>query len=484
MISGNRKNSESSERGFALFLALLVLLLVTAVGTGMVVMSNTETSISSNFSDEQVAFYAARGGLEEARDRLRVTAPNSLTASLPTNLPGQTGGVLYVTNPANGETDTPWLTNGSNYPDDEICQEVTCTGGIPGGSPWYATASASTSYAAIPVLSWKWARITVKTNKMSSGVASTNTVDGNSADSYRVCWNGTNEVTTSATSCAAIGDKEVYMLTALAVTSTGSRRMIQSEATSTAFPTLPGPMIFDGSNPAYSAPNSNAFSVNGNDAAKGPNAGAGCGPAVNEPAVGGYDNGSVTTLVGDIPKPAKYTGTGGTPSVSNVNSQLGALNTVSGLRALVSSVQSAASSANIYTGNASSLTNPGTNAAPVINVVQGNLSLGGGFSGAGILLVEGTLTMSGNPSYNGIILVIGQGVLVKNGGGNGTTNGSILVANLFDSKGNPIASGAPGVPSITWNGGGNATIQYDSCWISAVTQSFPFQFVAEREMMY
>jgi hypothetical protein len=95
--------------------------------------------------------------------------------------------------------------------------------------------------------------------------------------------------------------------------------------------------------------------------------------------------------------------------------------------------------------------------------------------------------MSGKPSYDGVILVVGKGVLNKNGGGNGTMNGSILVANLYNSSNNLIPLGAnnpPGPPTINWNGGGNATIQYDSCWVSAVTQNFPYKIIAVRELMY
>jgi hypothetical protein len=101
------------------------------------------------------------------------------------------------------------------------------------------------------------------------------------------------------------------------------------------------------------------------------------------------------------------------------------------------------------------------------------------------------LTMSGTPSFNGLILVIGEGNVVKNGGGNGTLNGSLLVANLYSDTPPtythliPLGSNnPPGIPTINWNGGGNATIQYDSCWISAVTQSFPYKLVAQRELIY
>jgi hypothetical protein len=64
-----------------------------------------------------------------------------------------------------------------------------------------------------------------------------------------------------------------------------------------------------------------------------------------------------------------------------------------------------------------------------------------------ILLVEGTLTLSGHPSYKGLILVIGKGVVTK-------------------------------------NGGGNATVQYDSCWANALNASLPYSSIGVREMMY
>jgi hypothetical protein len=161
------------------------------------------------------------------------------------------------------------------------------------------------------------------------------------------------------------------------------------------------------------------------------------------------------------------------------------LTTVDGLTNLVNSITAAAGS-NVFPPGAP--TNWGTNAAPVINVVNGDYS--GGISGTGILLVTGTLTMSGNPSFNGLILVIGKGNVVKNGGGNGTLNGSLFVANLYSDAPptytNLIPLGQnnpPGIPTIAWNGGGNATIQYDSCWINSVSQSFPLKILAQRELM-
>jgi hypothetical protein len=487
MIGRQNRKSKSSERGVALVIALLTLLLISAILMGMIVASNSETNISTNFRDEQTAFFAARAGIEEVRDRLRPNAPNSLTATAfftaaPTPLPGAVSGVLYVTNPTNGETVAPWLTTGTNYPDDEICKELTCVGGVPAGA-WYLPAqSAGASYAAAPVLPWKWVRIMIKPNKSDTGLARVTSVDG-LTNGNRVCFNGTNEHTTALTSCP---DKPVYELTALAQTKSGSRRMIQYEISQSALPPIPGALVFDGPTPNFGTnPNSAAFGVTGTDTHTGPNGGAGCPAATNEPALGGFDAASTTSLQNQVNRPGSYTGS---PSgIANVSSQLGPLSTVDGLNSLVSSVTSMAGS-NIYGPSplpSPSTLNPGTNANPVINVVNGDYTMPG--SGSGILLVTGTLTMNGNPSFNGLILVIGKGSIVKNGGGNGTLDGALLVANLYSDPptySHLIPSGAPGIPSIAWNGGGNATVQYDSCWISFLSQSLPFRTISDRELIY
>jgi hypothetical protein len=115
--------------------------------------------------------------------------------------------------------------------------------------------------------------------------------------------------------------------------------------------------------------------------------------------------------------------------------------------------------------------------------VNGNAS--GSISGSGILLVTGTLSVSGNPDFNGIILVIGKGVFDKSGGGNGDLRGGILIANLFDSSGNALPSlSAPGSPTASWSGGGNASICYDSTKINSVQNGFLYQNLAYSELPY
>jgi hypothetical protein len=482
----------------------------------MIIMTNTETNISANFRDEQTAYFAAKGGVEEVRDRMRNGAPDSLYGILPTKVPGASGtnAVLYITNPLNSETVTPWATTGNHYPDDQICTEggtTMCSGSplaptVPSSTTWYTNPSgavglASTSYAITPALTWKWVRVMAKINKSDTGAVRVTSVDG-AINGNRVCWNGKNEVTTAAASCSAT-TKPVYELTSLAVTPGGSRRMMQFEVTQNSFPGIPGAFVFDGSVPNFSPPSSTPFIVNGTDAAQGPTAGAGCPAAGNQPALGAFDSGSATTLNGDITKrPADYTATSPITPIQNQYGPLSSgpinLTTVDGLTSLVNLITTAAGP-NVYTSGATP-TYMGTTSplAPVINVVQGDFSLGG--SGAGILLVTGQLTLTGGFSYNGIILVVGEGAIVKNGGGGGTVNGAMFEANLFSdlkaaSSGpgaypgysSPIALGSnnpPGVPYFGWSGGGNATIQYDSCWIQAVTNSLPFHLVTQREMSY
>jgi len=259
MIALHRKKRSSSERGFALIIAMLVLLLITAIGMGMLLAATTETSISSNFRDEQVSFFAAKAGLEEVRDRLRPSAPNSLSALLPTSVAGSNNAVLYVTNPlAVTDPVSPWNTGATGnignafaygrangYPDNGICNRMPCPGGV-AGTGWYTATTASAAYAASPPLPWKWVRVVAKTNTATSNATGVLSVDG-ANQALRVCWNGANEVTigNGFTSCpvANAGYMPVYELTALAVTPSGSRRMLQAELSSNpplAFPAALG----------------------------------------------------------------------------------------------------------------------------------------------------------------------------------------------------------------------------------------------------
>lgn len=476
-----KQTRRHSERGVALLMALVALLLVSAIAAGMIILSTTETSISANFKDEQLAFFSVKAGIEEARDRMRSGTSYTLrNASLPSTLPGTNGSILYILNPASGETVAPW--NGSSattYPDDEICKETTtisCSNGLPNlssCSTWCVSTTANSTYAASPVLPWKWVRLMLKQNNALTAYST----NGSSSSALQVCWNGTNEETTS---CSA-PNLPVYTLTALAVTPGGSRRMLQAEIAEDRLNyTATAALTMDGTNDVFSAPNSNPFNVNGNDA-------AGCGATTTGPAVPGIgvtDNADVTTVIADIPNNRKnnYSGSGGGhPDVENIASSLPPnLQSVTALQNLVSTIKASVTQP-VITGPASNLANPGTQAAPQIIYVNGDLTLSGNVTGYGILVVTGTFTASGNVGWNGLVLVVGQGNFVGNGGGNNQYNGSILVAKTLDAMGNPLAT--LGTPTVSFNGGGGNGFQYSSGCIAQATTLSTFHIMAFRELL-
>src|SRR5436190_1606634 len=95
------------------------------VGAGI----NINTGVNTGYRHSNLAYFAARSGVEELRDRIRVpsgTDPNGLNDSLPTTSIGQPGGVVYVTNPTGGETVKPWDPTNA-YFDDELCHEIANT---------------------------------------------------------------------------------------------------------------------------------------------------------------------------------------------------------------------------------------------------------------------------------------------------------------------------------------------------------------------
>jgi Tfp pilus assembly protein PilX len=474
VIAFRAKKSQRSEKGVSLLLALLVLLLVTAVAIGLITLSNTETSVSANFRDEQVAFFGARAGLEEIRDRMGGSATDSVSANLPTVPPGTAGNnktVLYITNPGSGETVAPWNTSGSNYPDDEICKEVTCTSGVPAGSPWYVTANYSTSYAASPQLNWKWARITVKSNSSAGGPAHVDSVNG-ANNSNQVCWNGTNQVVGTTNSCPTSAPLPLYMITTLAVTPSGSRRMIQYEAASMAPPPIPAALVLDGyCNPSdsticFDSTNSNPYQIQGSTV----------------PAIGVLNSTSQTIVTNALARPDHYPGSTGNPSVSVISSsQMGNMNTVQGLQNFSDSLQAVAG-CNAYpipAGCSNTSVNMSPTANPPVTFVNGDWS---NCDGTGILLVTGTLTCSGASTYTGLIFVIGKGIFLGNGGGNGQFTGAVWIAKTRDSSGNLLST--PGEAIYDWNGGGGNGIIYDGSWYSKLALAFGYRVVAQRELMY
>jgi hypothetical protein len=222
------------ERGVAMMVVLFALLLLSVVGLGMMYSTNMETSINGNYRDKQVGFYAAMAGLQEGHERIRVQGYSgtnpvvpiySITPPIDLPTPSQTNVIYIVSNAANVK---PWdTTPGNPYFDTELCHEnVLSLTGMPGvpcttiasGSGWYQTFDDSLTSAApwklTNPLDWKWTRITLKGNNMTSYP-----VNGNATDPSEACWDGKHEISTPTgytTGCNPVGG-----VTAILVTSSG-----------------------------------------------------------------------------------------------------------------------------------------------------------------------------------------------------------------------------------------------------------------------
>ena len=532
--------TRKGEAGMALIVVLLLLLLVTAIGLGMVFMSNTESSINSNYRDSQSAFFAMRAGLEEVRDRMRSDAPGAWIIAPPTTWPPTPNSVLYIINQTSAADPVDPTNAGNKYFDDEFCHEnfglglgnpgtgIPCAVGPPAGSvttvPSIAPHSNDGTGAA---LKYKWVRVTMKQNRTFGTY-----VDAGQLPATQICYQSASgqEIPLTLvpqapvggwTSCTAafaagVDASPVYIVTSLAITANGSRRMGQYEMGSLNIQTPPVALGMDGPAATFNpAASSNNYFINGTDSGSAGFTASGgqgaCTPSgLNLPAITTGDQAGITNMFGNPPgsggtipvaRQAGYTGGGiGPPSVSNGGAAGGAFNgewsTPADLDNLVNSIASRANTTYPPSGQTCSVNGAGGSPCtptanqvgsvspwnPQITYVNGDFDMGNA-SGAGILIVTGTLSFNGNANFNGLILVIGQGNMQESGGGNGGFNGSVFLAKTKSSTSPYSELATLGSPTIGWNGGGNSFIQYNSCWANWGNQ-VRYTPIATREEMY
>ena len=487
---------------------MLTLLLVTAMAAAILILTNTETNTSANFKDEQRAFFAAKGGLEEARDRLRtnvsgyslITPPTTLLTTPPG---GGSTGVLYITNANGTETVAPWCGNSSpisascskQYPDDELCNEtfsgtsVVCTTDTTtgkkyaSGSYYTAVTASSTLKPSSGVLDWKWARVTLKQN---NAFGSGYYVNGSSGTTSQVYWNGNNECVQTASNLATC-NLPVYVITALAVTPSGSRRMVQMEVAQDQLSfTAPSALTLDGSGDSFTGANSNNYQVNGNDQ-------GGCGfaatsasvPAIGVPSGDTTDKTAIitqidTTVNNNTGKESNYTGSGSTtPDVEPVSLPT-TMSSVANLQTFVSQLKNDITQP-VINGPATGLSNPGSSSSPQIIYVNGDLTVSGNTVGTGILVVTGNLTFKGTAEWDGLVLVVGKGVFQMDG--TNTFKGAVVIADTLNSSGGTLSvlGGAQG--TVSGGGNNNGGIFYSASCLDQATKLTTYHSVSFRELM-
>jgi hypothetical protein len=241
MLIKTKYRKSHPERGVALLFALFTLLLLSAIAASLMFMTNTESSVNSNYRSERLSAFAAKAGMEEVRDRMPAL---NTAAKLPTTLPPLAGSVLYGLNEgAAPGTVRPWVA-GNTYMDDEMCHDFAVVQGQQPAPDVRCTSAPSSAYLvagtlAAPVtsnypwagtsaaLSYKWIRVTLKQSN------SVQLYPVNGATATQVCWNGSTELLLSgAATCQTMSPSTnpVYMITSLAANASGStRRMVQAE---------------------------------------------------------------------------------------------------------------------------------------------------------------------------------------------------------------------------------------------------------------
>jgi Tfp pilus assembly protein PilX len=531
MKTMNSANIHKGEKGIALLTALFSILLLSAIAFGMMYMATAETQINSNFRDSEQAYFAARSGIEEMRERMRAGSANTIAnlAGFPTTSPTSTGGVFYLLNPSSAaaaDAVQPWLTT-NRFFDTELAHDnfyaapLNPGTGVPGSSvpatTYYASAN---SLASSTTLDYKWVRITHKTNASQNDMANAvvaGTVyprmvdqnrNGSAADFQApVCFDENSTITMSANAPATYGKQvvlpngesicvnhvvagsttqwqPVYTITSLAVTPTGARRILQAEVAKMVFPALPASLVLDGPLPNgnYNGLNSNAGGIKGIDQS----AASPCLPGGGKPSIGTYDDPSIPNV--NLTRPIDTNYTGVPDGVSNIGATgtggLGPLGTVAGLQGLVSSIASIADSTGCAAGAVPACGPPYTTAtygttSPMVTYAQGNFSLPNNSHGQGILVVTGDFVMGGNATWDGLIIVIGTGSYTQ--AGTSSVNGGVLVANINSG----VVGQTPGSPYINFNGGGGSGgIFYDSCKSVNTNTTAPFRVLAVKEIPY
>jgi len=433
-------------------LALIVILLLSGLAVSLALLTDSEVRLGQTAQAQGRVFNAAMGGLEEARGRINGSAPDTITASLPTTI----AQVLYIVNSSSSDSVQP-TNSSSKYYDSEYSHE------FPGG---FASATvlpninsdqpgAGTS-TAIP---YKWVRITLETEASAHRDINQDGVLNSTAPIY---WDGTQETLSPA------GATLVFALTALAVDSTKVMKLLQTEVegatgggtgiTPLAALASGGPVTVSG-NPKWKPKSittpANVI-VDGNDNNPG---GAGCPPPVSPlPGIlaGGLISSSSASITGN---PATQSSVTPFPQsaatlISQYQPSATAITSVDPSHVTVSGTS--------YTASGTTLgTQPSGGNSGAVQVVYADQPLtitGSGNNGYGLLLVNGNLSVTGSLNYQGVIIVNGQINFTPPSSRNITVTGSMLAA------GSAVFSAPSSVQGATIN------TLYNSCVVAQVLQ--------------
>jgi Tfp pilus assembly protein PilX len=379
----NSWSTRMNENGMVTAVALLLMAVLTLLGTAAVVVTSTDILIGGNYKVSEQAFYAAEAGVEEARGRLRSTAGANLIAD---------------TSP----TSTLWRAYIGTLTEAEKADNIRCL-----GCKRFNSSESKHS----------------RTNSLQSAISyiveikhKTDNPDGTGNIMY---WGDDNNDGT-ATRNITTGNN-IYLVTSSGYTR-NSYRTVEAEITKVAPIPVPSPLYVK----ADSTVRGSSTHIIGEDK---------CGSANKHGVTTTKNPGSVI-----IDGQPSITGTSGTdPDILYNAPNLDIIGMVNSLKTQANFNYNVSS--DTQTGMDWGTPTPGAtqqdpSTCSVHNIVHYNtngtyIKLAGGSSGCGLLLVEGNLEVNGGFSWNGIVLVTGS--VTYSGGGDKQVTGGILSGGTVDA---------------------------------------------------
>jgi Tfp pilus assembly protein PilX len=378
---GNFLYKRINNSGMVTAVALLLLAVLTLLGTAAVVVTSTDILIGGNYKVSEQAFYAAEAGVEEARARLRSTAGANLIAD---------------TSP----TSTQWRAYIGTL---EMAQKANerCPSPCVGFNSSLATHSQRVSLAP----------------SMNYVVEIRHKTDNPNGTGNVMYWDGV----TRNTDVTNSNNRNIYLLTSSGYTG-NSFRTVEAEITKpTAIP-VPTPLYVK----ANSTVQGSSTHIIGTDQ---------CGSDNKHGVATTLSSGSVNINGGP-----SITGTSGTdPDILYNAPDLDIAGMVNSLKTQANfsyNVSSATQTGMNWGTPILGATQQNPSTCTDHNIVDYNtngtyIRLAGGTTGCGILLVEGNLEVNGGFSWNGIIIVTGS--VTYSGGGDKQVTGGILSGGTVDA---------------------------------------------------
>lgn len=499
----NTLKKRNSQKGVALLVAMISLLLISGIAVAMIVASGAESSINGNYRSSSSAYYAAIAGLEEGRGRLLPGSANTIVGSYgipPFGTNMLVNQVTYILNPnaAAGETQGTIL---NTYPDTQYDAEFGAGKRAAATIGPNAPSRASTNAAGIPGPMYKWVRINPVTEfSMKMDVDNS----GGALNQTNVLYYETANTPPSLTQVPSSTAYQVLEVTSFAVLPNGTQKLMQYLVTPQVFGmNFPSALTLAGTVGNYVGANSNPYKMNGQDGSGNPPAVPGCtNNAATVDAIGVSAASDAAVVAAGIPgnRKGNYTGAGGnTPNVNTVPMP-SVFSSPASLDQLVNNIRQNANVVIPNPPNPQNYNNSGTTytfgqngpgytwpamspSNPQTIYVDGSFDLGPN-TGYGLLVVTGNFQYHGNSGWKGIILVVGDGTttFIGNGGGNGEFDGAVFVATTRDVNG--VQLNNFGTVNYDISGGGGNGVYYNSCWVKQVQQPPTYKVLSFREIQY